>query len=120
MACGELIDVVSGYAFEWLPARSIVAEALRGSAAVHPSQQVLQLERFCPWQEHLFDIEESGEFPGAEGRALYVLFPDSRGSWRIQAVPRERGSFANRKPLRKEWCGLRDEELSKVAGVEGC
>jgi uncharacterized UPF0160 family protein len=29
-------------------------------------------------------------------------------------------SFENRKPLPSEWRGLRDDELSKKAGIEGC
>jgi uncharacterized UPF0160 family protein len=54
---------------------------------------------------------------------LYVLFPESGddGSrWRVRSVGVERGSFRNRKDLPEAWKGLRDEELSRVTGVEGC
>ena len=45
---------------------------------------------------------------------------DSRGGWRIQAAPKERGSFELRRKLPSAWCGLRDAELSGVAGIDGC
>lgn len=36
-----------------------------------------------------------------------------------QAVPKSDISFALRQPLATPWLGLRDEELSKVSGIEG-
>lgn len=49
---------------------------------------------------------------------LYALYPDMGGKWRIQAVPKILGSFENRLSLKKEWQGVRDEELGKLSGVE--
>jgi len=57
---------------------------------------------------------------GKEGTAIYVLYPDDGGKWRIQAVPESPESFQSRKPLPEEWRGLRDEALSQVTGVSGC
>lgn len=48
------------------------------------------------------------------------MYPDSGGSYRIQAVPVTPNSFESRKKLPEQWCGLRDDKLSEKAGVEGC
>jgi len=67
-------------------------------------------------KEHLFDLEREH---GKEGQAIYILYPDESGKWRIQAVPASPESFESRKPLPELWRGLRDEELAKVTGVPG-
>jgi len=119
LAANELTDVICGYCTGWLPARVIVQEALAGRAAVHKSGEIMKLPSFCPWQEHLFDLEEEEE-SNRMPLVKYVLFADSRGGWRIQAAPKVRGSFENRKPLPKAWCGVRDKELSDLIGIPGC
>ena len=35
-------------------------------------------------------------------------------------MPVSSDSFENRKALPAEWRGLRDDELSKVSGIDGC
>lgn len=119
LAAKELFDVVLGYCKGWLPARIIVEQALAERREVHASGEILKLSRFCPWQEHLADLEleeEQNRVPLAK----YVLFIDGRGSWRVQAVSKTRGSFENRLSLPKAWCGLRDQELSSISGIPGC
>jgi uncharacterized UPF0160 family protein len=117
MTAREFAETVVGYKNHWLPAREIVKAALDKAAAVHPSGAVLVLDRFCPWKDHLFELEAEGAAPS--GRALYVVFQDTSGSWRIQAVPRDPESFATRKPLPAAWAGLRDAELSAASGIPG-
>mmetsp|Transcript_68069 Transcript_68069/g.197240 ORF Transcript_68069/g.197240 Transcript_68069/m.197240 type:complete len:361 (+) Transcript_68069:43-1125(+) len=119
LAAKELTDVICGYCNGWLPARVIVQGALATRRDVHPSGEIMLLPSFCPWQEHLFDLEEEEE-PNREPLTKYVLFGDSRGGWRIQAAPKMRGSFENRKPLPKAWCGVRDKELSDLTGIPDC
>jgi uncharacterized UPF0160 family protein len=104
-----------GYLDSWLPARAIVENAISNNLLFEG--RVVRFDQFCPWQEHLFDIERE---KGISGQILYALFPDTTGQWRIQAVGTEGTSFQNRKPLPQEWRGLRDEELSKKSGIEGC
>ena len=48
---------------------------------------------------------------------LFVVFPSNRGGYNVYAVPKEAGSFENRKSFPKEWAGLRDEKLQKITGV---
>lgn len=53
-------------------------------------------------------------------KAIYVVYPDeTANNWRVQAVPVSAESFESRKALPEAWRGLRDEELSKVSGIEG-
>mmetsp|Transcript_114968 Transcript_114968/g.357117 ORF Transcript_114968/g.357117 Transcript_114968/m.357117 type:complete len:381 (+) Transcript_114968:85-1227(+) len=119
LAAKELCDVVRGYCCVWLPARTIVQEALAARREVHPSGEIMRLPRFCPWQEHLFDLEEEDE-ASRTPLTKYVLLADSRGGWRVQAAPKARGSFELRLPLPKAWCGVRDQELSDLSGIPGC
>lgn len=119
LAAQELCAVICGYCTGWLPARVIVEEGLAKRKEVHPSGEIMKLPRFCPWQEHLFDLEEEEEV-NRQSLTKYVLFQDSRAGWRVQAAPKVRGSFENRLQLPKAWCGLRDKELSDFIGIPGC
>jgi uncharacterized UPF0160 family protein len=71
-------------------------------------------------QEHLFELETEQEI-ASDSLPLYVIYPDeANGSWRIQAIPVSPDSFVSRKALPEEWRGLRDDELSKVTGIDDC
>jgi len=98
----------------WLPARSIVDRAVQDRASVHDSGRIIRLEHFCPWPEHLFDIEAKA---GLEGHIYYVLFPDKAGSWRVQCVGVKGTKFQNRRSL--AWKGLRDADLVAASGIPG-
>ncbi|CAD7930479.1 unnamed protein product [Amoebophrya sp. A25] len=117
----EFWNQLSGLVEEWYPARKIVDDAVVAAK----DTRILVLPRCCPWQEHLLDIEReqeerTGEPIPEDQKMLYVIFPDSRsGSFRIQAVPKVKGSFENRKPLPKPWRGVRDSDLSSVTGIPG-
>ena len=65
-------------------------------------------------QDHLFELEAAR---GGAATALYVLFADVKGDWRVAAVPESPDSFASRKALPTPWRGLRDAELAAVCGV---
>ncbi|CAJ1337796.1 unnamed protein product [Effrenium voratum] len=119
VAAKEFCDIVGGYAAHWLPARSLVNQALEKRQEVHSSGEIMLLTQFCPWQDHLFDLEEEEE-ANRTPLVKYVIFQDSRGSWRVQAAPKVRGSFELRLKLPEDWCGLRDQELSDKAGIPGC
>lgn len=101
----------------FLRAKQYVVDAFAARFDVHESGKILVLDRFIPWKEHLFNVEKEN---GAQGEPLYVLFPDSTGSWRIAAVPLNASSFDSRKKLPEPWRGLRDDALSHASGVPGC
>ncbi len=109
----EFVGAVEGLANNWWPARSIVIDAMKARKQIHPSGKILVFEMACPWKDHLFELDDEGSPP------LYVLYADSGGSWRIQAVPMDPNSFTSRKKLPTEWCGLRDDVLSAKTGVPG-
>ena len=112
-------DAVLEKARSWLPARKYVEEAVAGRMAVDPSGGMMELSHFCPWKNHLFDME--GEDAGLAARPVkFVIFQDDRGGdWRIQAVPKAPASFENRLSLPKPLCGLRDGDLDAAAGGAG-
>ena len=114
----EFIDKVKYFALSWLPARKIVEAAVKNRFETHSSGQIIELLRFCPWQEHLRDIEKD---VGDVEIKFAIFNGGSKGGddFRVQGVPVEGGSFLCRKFLNKKWRGLRDDELAKAADIEG-
>lgn len=98
----------------WLPARVIVEEAVKNRFAYHPSGMVIRLSQFCPWVEHLQDIEDEI----TDLHILFCVFADQGGQFRVRAMPAARGSFDNRLSLPESLRGLRDAELCEKAGID--
>lgn len=111
------LNLVKGYGQLWLPAREIVESAFKARFDINKSGAVIVLDKFCPWKEHLYAIEKENS---AQGAIKFVLFADSSKKWRISTVPVSSTSFEFRFGLPEPWRGVRDEELSKLTGVEGC
>lgn len=66
----------------WLPGRIYVKEALEQRFEVDPSGQIMRLNNFCPWKEHLYTLEEE---MNVEKPILFCLYEDDREKkWRIQ------------------------------------
>lgn len=101
----------------WLPARSIVEKSIENRFDVHKSGEIIILPRFCPWKNHLFDLEEESEIKPA---IKYVIYGDAAKNWRVQCVPNGRGTFENRLSLCADWRGIRDDKLSELSGIKGC
>ena len=102
---------------EW-PARALVAKAVEGCEKVDASLKIIALESGgCPWRTHLYELERE---KGVGDRTKFVLYPDGRGLWRVQAVTVEGTLFQNRLSLPEPWRGLRGEKLDAVAGLAGC
>jgi hypothetical protein len=45
----EFKDIVQECGLSWLPARSIVDQAIKGRFQVDPSGRIAVLSEFCPW-----------------------------------------------------------------------
>jgi len=105
------------YTSDWMVCRKIVQEAFEKRTEVDPSGEILVLPTFCPWSEHLFEVEKQHNVVGV---VKYVLFADQSGAWRIQAAPVENGSFTSRKALPAVWRGIRNEHLDELTGLSGC
>jgi uncharacterized UPF0160 family protein len=80
-----------------------VSEAIDRAA----DPRVITLARNIPWKEVVV-----GQAP----RALYVIYP-KRSGWGVEAVPRELGSFENRRDLPEAWAGLDGPDLARLTGV---
>ena len=108
----------------WLPGRKHTWNAVKETSHIS-SPELLVLLRFCPWRDHLHDLEEEDPvFRESGRRVLYVVYPEdderSDTRWRIQAVSVAPGSFESRRPLPQKWRGLGGAELSRVVGMPGC
>ena len=68
----------------------------------------------------LYDLEKEYKLIQNDELIKYVLYTDQSGMWRIQAVTVEGQAFENRLSLPEHWRGVRDEDLLKIAGIEGC
>ena len=66
-----------------------------------------------PWKSLVLNSENE-----KAKEILFVVFPSNRGGYNVYTVPKEEGSFENRKSLPKEWAGLRDEKLQEVTGIK--
>ncbi len=92
-------------------AAQLTREAIRRAAtntAFDP--RVIIMEQFHPW----VDVAVA-EAPAA----VYGVYPSESGTWMVQAIPPERGSFAQRRPLPEPWAGIRGAELTAITGVPG-
>lgn len=115
----EFLERVRFYATAWLPARELVLNALQQRQKVGDAGSIMIMERGgCPWKDHLLTLEEELSIPG---EVKMVLYQDQDGSsWRVQGVPVTLGSFECRVHLPEKWRGLRDEELSRLSGIDSC
>jgi len=119
---GEFLGKLKYHANAWLPARDLlISSIVTSKASVDPTGKIILFDQFLPWKEHLFELETDEKNTGIQAnKAIYVVYPDeTAGNWRVQAVPVSPESFESRKALPEAWRGLRDEELSKVSGIEG-
>jgi len=121
LAGQEFLSRLSYYASAWLPARGILTSSVISSKeAVDPTARIILLEQFLPWKEHLFELEQEADSVAQPNQAIYVIYPDeTANTWRVQAVPISPDSFESRKALPEAWRGLRDDELSKISGIDG-
>jgi uncharacterized UPF0160 family protein len=85
-------------------AERIVREAI--VAAADP--RVVELPINAPWKQVLVP---------ATADALFVIYPKRQG-FGLEAVPRELGSFENRRDLPAAWGGLEGADLVAATGVE--
>jgi uncharacterized UPF0160 family protein len=117
--CGEdFLSVLTHIVESDLPARSFVEEAVKKRFECDASGEIIALHSGgLPWKNHLYELEHQYNIDPC---IKFVLYTDQAGMWRVQAVPVEGKAFENRLGLPKEWRGVRDQDLEKVAGIAGC
>nr|XP_033794331.1 UPF0160 protein MYG1, mitochondrial isoform X2 [Geotrypetes seraphini] len=90
----EFLDRLDFFQHSWLPARSLVEEAVHKRFEVDTSGEiVIFAQGGCPWKEHLFHLEEE---LGIEKSIKFVLYADQNSKWRVQCVPVACNTFQNR------------------------
>lgn len=105
---------------DWLPARTYVREVYESRKQHDADGRIVVFARAVPWKDHIYTLEAECS---AEKPVLYVLYPetpDDGSKWRVQAVARSKESFESRKALPEPWRGVRDENLDKLIGIQGC
>jgi len=89
---------------------AILAESTVAMAAqASEDPRLLILDSRVPWEDAVFDLDLT--------ELLYVIRP-AGDAWTCNAVPPERGSFAQRRALPDAWGGLRDLALAALTAVE--
>ncbi|XP_030764091.1 UPF0160 protein [Sitophilus oryzae] len=102
----------------WWPAREIVKKSIENRKSVYKTGEIMLLVDRCSWKDHLHILEEEMNI---SGEIKFCVFHDKTSdTWRIQGIPIQPDSFICRVFLHKNWLGVRDEELSTVAGIENC
>jgi uncharacterized UPF0160 family protein len=79
----------------------------RAAIAAASDPRLIELGVDAPWKRTL--VPEAPE-------ALFVIYPKRQG-FGLEAVPRQLGSFENRRDLPGAWAGLEGEDLVEVTGV---
>ncbi|XP_015176580.1 PREDICTED: UPF0160 protein [Polistes dominula] len=113
----EFMHAVNECIYIWLPARHIVKDALKNRYEVYKSGEIILLETHAPWQYHLAQLEKEYNI---KPLIKYVIFKDVSGECRVRAVSVRPSSFEPRLCLPEKWGGLRETELDKVSGIDGC
>ncbi|XP_065354445.1 MYG1 protein-like [Calliphora vicina] len=112
----EFIENVVSIGGSWIRAKEYVRTALKTAKSIYESGEILVLEKFCPWKHHLHALEKEFKVVGVP---KLVVFVNASGGWCVAGVPVTPDSYLGRKFLPEPWRGLRDEELSKLVGIEG-
>lgn len=116
--CGDdFLQVLSQIVESDLPARAFVEQAVLDRMNVDSSGEIIKLSSGgLPWKSHLYELEKEYKI---NPLIKFVLYTDQAGMWRVQAVTVEGQAFENRLGLPEEWRGVRDEDLTKVSGIQG-
>ena len=71
--------------------------------------KILVLDEYIPYEYAIFKLGLDIDF---------VIYPSNRGCFAAHTIPTKYKGFTPKVPLKKEWGGLRDENLQKVSGVK--
>jgi uncharacterized UPF0160 family protein len=102
------VEKERGAAFAYEAVAQAWEDCKAGVSGIHPD--VLELPRGMPWQRPAFDLAMP---------ILYVMSPEPDGRWKLQAMPAEKGSLANRLDMPVAWRGLQDAALDAACGIPG-
>lgn len=112
---GHVLNRALHRAFSKVRAKAVVNTAIMNAAG-----GVMILEKFCPWQNHMFTCAEKGgeAMKSLIDKLFYVVYPSKRGGWQWQAVPDAPGSFGQKNSVPESWKGMSGRNLQEITGVE--
>ena len=109
--CAVMISLVESD----LPARTFVEQALLNRSQVDASGEIIVFHSGgMPWRDHLYELEKLHE---VNPLIKFVLYQDTSGMWRVQAVTVEGKAFENRLSLPQPWRGVRDQDLAGICKI---
>ena len=76
----ELLWALRSIVLIHLPAYEIVKEAWDARKDFHPSGEIMFMDRWCPWKDFTFDIEEE---EGLQGELKFMVSEDQRKMWKV-------------------------------------
>lgn len=82
-------------------------QVVRAAIAAASDPRLIELPVDAPWKRTI--VPEAPQ-------ALFVIYPKRQG-FGVEAVPRQLGSFQNRRDLPAAWAGLEGDDLVAVTGV---
>ncbi|MDV3426248.1 MAG: MYG1 family protein [Bacillota bacterium] len=95
-------------AVSYIERKEVIREALDNRKI----PEILILDRRIPWKDALMDLDKNEE-------VLYTIYPTDKGTFMIQAVPKQADSFENRKDLPAKWGRVSDEDFEETTKVKG-
>lgn len=106
----KLASVILGNAIGQSVSTVKARDAVAAAFEKRPKPELLVLDKPYPWARLINGIDK-------ERQILFVVFPREE-EFLLQTVRGKGGSLGNRKSLPEAWAGKREEELSKLTGVE--
>ncbi|HEX5194007.1 MAG TPA: MYG1 family protein [Solirubrobacteraceae bacterium] len=82
-------------------------QVVRAAIAAASDPRLIELPVDAPWKRTI--VPEAPQ-------ALFVIYPKRQG-FGVEAIPRQLGSFQNRRDLPAAWAGLEGDDLVAVTGV---
>jgi len=73
-------------------------------------ENILILDKFCPWKRHLYNCDEDGSI-------IYVIFKDLVNGYRVQAVS-EPDSRDSKKEFPREWAGKDSDMINALVDID--
>lgn len=71
--------------------------------------KILILKEYIPYEYAVFKLGLDVEF---------AVYPSNRGGYAAHTIPTKYKGFISKVPFKKEWAGLRDNELQEVSGIK--
>ena len=116
----EFMECVTNIYFKLLPSVDICREMFNQRYQYNEQGRIMVLTEHCSWKDCIMDLEDEEERKTGERKEVWyvISFTEGRNQWGCIATPIAPNSFDMRKPFPKPWRGLRDDDLTKVSGVE--